>query len=136
MLDTSIKYKVFEPGDLPVNENLLQNMTVLQIEQARDMMTGGFYSDGLVVSKFIRPDLTINLEKLEFAVTLSVNMLEANTEEDVTLNLKGLEDYYQVRGIAGNAKQEREERTFLLGFVTAVASEASKNDTLEVKYVK
>lgn len=136
MIDTSINYVVFEPGDYPVDESLLNNLTTLQINQAKAMMSSGTYLDGLYVWRFLNTDLTINLEKLEFAVTLAVNMLEANSEDDVTLRLRGLEDYYKVRGIAGNPQREREERTFLLGFITSVASEASKRDTLEVKYAR
>lgn len=137
-VDTSISFEVFGrgAGDYPVDESLLENITELERKQARDMMSSGHYIDGLYIWQFLNADLTINLEKLEFAVSLAVRMLEANSEDDVTLKLRGLDDYYEVRGISENEKQQREERTFLLGFISAVASEASRRDTLEVKYVK
>lgn len=136
MMETNISYAVFEWGDYPVKEELLDHMTEEYRQLARNMMSSGYYVDGLYIWKFLNTDLTINLEKLELAVILAVTMLESNSEEDVTLNLRGLDDYYKARGIEGNEKQEREERTFILTFVSAIASEASKNDTLQVRYIK
>lgn len=135
-MDTNISYEVFEPGDLPVDESLLDHLTEEHRQLARNMMSSGYYVDGLYVWRFLNTDLTINLEKLELAVTLAVTMLESVSEEDITLNLRGLDDYYKIRGIVGNEKQAREERTFILTFVSAVASEVSKNDTLKVSYVR
>jgi hypothetical protein len=63
-------------------------------------------------------------------------MLEANSKTDVTLKLRGLDEYYKLRGIEGKPSIKRQERTFILGLVSALASEASYNDTLEIKYVK
>ena len=136
MVDTNINFEVFGEGDFLIDDTLLENITELQRQHARAMMCSGFYQDGLNVSRFLNNDLTINLEKLEFAVTLAVTMLENNSEDDVTLKLIGLDDYYSKRNIAEDEKQKREERTFLLGFITSVASEASTKDTLEVKYVR
>lgn len=136
VIDTNINYDIFGEGDLPVDEFLLNNITEVQRQQARAMMKAGYYQDGIFVDKFVREDLSINLERLEFAVTLSIIMLEANSDDDVTIKLRGLDKYYETRGIAGMKIREREERTFLLGFITSVASEASKKDTLEVKYVR
>ena len=136
MMDTNIGYMVFEPDNYPVDESLLDNVTEEQRKLMREMMASGVYLNGLYVWRFLNTDLSINLEKLELAVILAVTMLEANSDEDVTLNLRGLDDYYKLRGITGNEKQEREERTFILTFVSAIASEASRNDTLQVKYVR
>ena len=135
MINTNVNYEVFGEGNYPADESLLNNLTFEQAKLAREMMTSGVYINGLYVWRFINSDLTINLEKLEFAVTLAVQMLEANSEQDITLKLRGLEDYYKVRGIENDEKRQREERTFLLGFITSVAAEASSRDTLEVKYV-
>jgi hypothetical protein len=135
-VDTNVNYDVFGRGFEPVDDSLLENITEEQRQQARAMMLSGHYQCGIYLPMFVREDLTINLEKLEFAVTLAVTMLEANIEDDITLQLRGLEDYYILRKVDKNKKQEREERTFLLGFISSVASEASKRDTLEVKYVR
>lgn len=141
-MDTNIQYKVFEPiegenpsDEFPVDENLLNGVTEEQRQLLREMMYTGHYQDGLDISRFLREDSTINLEKLELATILAVTSLEANSEDDATLNLRGLDKYYIIRNIAGDSKKEREERTFILGFVSAIASEASKRDTLVVKYV-
>ena len=134
-IDTNLKISVFGDGEGVPDESLLNNITEEQRQLAREMMKSEHYSDGIYIPKFLREDLSINLEKLEFAVTLSVIMLESSSEEDVTLKLRGLSEYYLIRGILGNEKQERTERTFILGFVTSVAAEASERDTLEVKYV-
>lgn len=133
-VNTNVKISVFGAGNEPSDESLLENITEEQRQLAREMMKSGHYQDGIYIPKFLRDDLSINLEKLEFAVTLSMIMLEANSEEDVTLQLKGLKEYYLIRGILGDEKQERTERTFILGFVTSVAAEASDRDTLQVKY--
>jgi hypothetical protein len=136
-MDTRINYEVFDGEEnFPVDESLLDNITEEQRQLLREMMQSGYYIDGLDVSRFLREDLTINLEKLELATTLAVTALEANSpEEDVTLKLRGLDVYYEDRGITGDESREREERTFLLTFISSIASEASKNDTLIVKYV-
>ena len=134
-VETNIKTSVFGDGAFQPDESLLENITEEQRQLARSMMTSGHYNDGIYLPKFLRDDLAINLEKLELAVTLSMIMLEANSEDDVTLKLKGLQEYYLIRGIFGNEQQERTERTFILGFISSIASEASKRDTLEVKYV-
>jgi hypothetical protein len=136
-MNSNIKYQVFEGEGFPLVESLLENITHEQRQLLKEMMLSGhFIKDGLDVSRFLKEDLSINLEKLELATTLTVIAMEANSpEDDVTLNLYNLETYYETRGISGKEKKEREERTFLLGFISSVAAEASKRDTLVVKFV-
>lgn len=135
-METQVNYLVFEGDGFPVDENLLENITEEQRQLFRECMQSGHYIDGLDVSKFLREDLTINLEKLELAVILAVTALEANSpKDDITLKLRNLEEYYTVRNIKGNEKQEREERTFLLTFISSAASNSSERDTLTVKFV-
>lgn len=135
-ISTDISYSVFGDGDFPVDETLLDNLTYNERGLAREMMSSGFYQNGLIIYKFLRQDNSINLELLELATTISVKMLEGNSKLDVTLNLRGLEFYNLARGISDSEKQMREERIFILGFVSAIAAEASRNDTLNVAYVK
>lgn len=133
---SNINYVVFEGDGFPVDKSLLDNITYEQRQLLTEMMESGHYQGGIMVDKFLRNDWSINLEKLELAVTLIVTALEANSpDKDVTLSLKGLNNYYSLRNIAGNLDKEREERTFLLGFISSIAGEASKRDTLVVKYV-
>lgn len=135
-METNIKYKVFEGGGFFVDPNLLDGLNYDEREIWIEAMNSGHYADGIDVSKFLREDLTINLEKLELVVTLAVKALEFNSpKEDITLNLINLNKYYEIRGVVDNEKQGREERTFLLGFISAIASEASVRDTLVVKFV-
>lgn len=136
-MDTKVNYEVFEGDGFPIEERLLNNITHEVRVLVKEMMKSGHYIDGLDVSRFLRADLTINLEKLELATMLAIKALEANSqEEDVTLKLRNLKEYYKLRNIAGDEKKEREERTFLLGFISSVAGEASVRDTLEIKYVE
>lgn len=138
-MNENIEYKVFEgtPDESLVDTSLLNNMTFEDQVLLREMMeTGHFVDGGIFLPKFLREDLSINLEKFELAITLIVSAMEANSQEDITLLLKGLDEYYTIRGIKGNGKQEREERTFILGFASSVAGEASNKDTLVVKYVQ
>lgn len=136
-MEANVEYIVFEGKGFPVDESLLENITEEHRILVREMMQSGFLTDkGIDVSRFLREDKTINLELLELAVTLTVLAKEANsTDDDITLNLWALDIYYEFRGISGNEDKKREERTFLLGFVSATASEASSRDTLVVKYV-
>lgn len=135
-MDTNVDYKVFEGEEGEENHNLLDGLNFDERAVWSEAMKSGHYIDGIVVPKFLEADLTINLEKLELAVTLAVKALEANSpSDDITLNLRGLKEYYELRGISGNESKEREERTFILGFVSSIASEASERDTLIVKYV-
>lgn len=134
-METVVNYLAFEGDGGEVDPNLLENITYEQRKLVEEMMRSGYYQDGIWIDKCLEQDLTINLEKLELAVSLSVMALEANSQDDITLKLRGLDQYYKFRGIEGNEKQEREERTFILGFVTSIAAEASERDTLEVKFV-
>lgn len=135
-MKTEINHKVFDGEGFPVYAPLLENITEENRQLITAMMKSGHYQNGIMVHKFLRDDLSINLEKLELAVILAVSALEANAgDSDVTLQLRGLEEYYKIRGIFDNEYQKREERTFIIGFVSAVAGEVSRRDTLVVKYV-
>lgn len=135
-MDTNLEFLVFEGEGGAIDEKLLDNLTVEDSKLVKEMMVSSHYNDGIVIPRFLREDLTINLEKLELAVSLAVKALEANSSTDITLNLVGLQEYFFLRGILGDDEKERQERTFILGFVSAIASEASLRDTLVVKYVQ
>lgn len=136
-MDTNLNYKVFEGDGFPVEEPLLDGLNYEQRQLSTEMQKSGHYNNGLWVDKFLREDLSINLEKLELAVTLIVTSLESNAgDTDITLELRGLDRYYERRGIVGDAKAEREERMFLIGFISTIAGEASTRDTLQVKFVQ
>lgn len=135
-MEININDVIFQSEGFPVENRLLNNISEDKRKLTRQMMESGHYIDGLDVSRFLREDLSINLELLELAVTLAVESLEANSPyDDITLKLRNLDEYYNLRGISDNEKQQREEKTFLLGFISSAAIEASQRDTLEVKFV-
>lgn len=135
-METNIEYRVFEGEEFPVDESLLSNLKEDFAPIVRDMLATGHYRDGLDVSMFLRDDLSIDLDKLALATQLSVKMLEAaSPEEDATLNVINLEGYFQKRGIQDNEPQKKEEKTFIMRFITGEAMEESMNDTLIVKFI-
>lgn len=90
------------------------------------------------ISQFLFDDLTIDLEKLTYVTSETVRFLEEKaTDDDVTLSLHGLEEYFKLRNVPeDNEKQRREEKIFILSFVSAVAAEHSVRDTIQVGYVQ
>lgn len=105
--------------------------------QLFDAMFLGDYYDGhsIDISKFLRPDLSINLEKLELAISLAIEFLETNTQKNpLQLGIRNITQYCELRGIENNPKQINEEYNFIKNFMQAVASnEASRN--INVDYV-
>lgn len=93
---------------------------------------------GVDVSTVLFEDLSIDLEKLAYVVTELVKALEAEADEhDVTVNLYGLDKYFELRNVPPEDEaQKREEKAFLLSFASAIAMEASERDTIVVKFTQ
>ncbi len=90
------------------------------------------YVDGwstIRIQRFLKPDLSINLEKLELAVTLLVAHLRDNQnfDEPLSLNISGFKEYCEIRNISENFSQKKEEFYFIRGFIQAIA----ENETLK-----
>lgn len=89
-----------------------------------EMIWGGFLQDNaLYIHKFLRPDLSINLEKLELAVSLAIKYLDSKTpfDDPIFLFIGGIEKYYELRGIQDKPKNKKEEYYFIRGFMQAIA---------------
>lgn len=95
-----------------------------------EMFWGGWFNGStLFIEKFLKEDLSINLEKLELAVTLAIRWIETNTKFDdpLSLYIGGLNRYFNIRGIQENFSQKKEEFYFIRGFVKAIA----ENETIK-----
>jgi ribonucleoside-diphosphate reductase alpha chain len=95
----------------------------------------------LDISKFLNVDKSINLEKLETAVRLSVRFLDrvitknqfptkaikkwAEENRPVGLGIMGLADYYLIREVAYGSDQALEELEFILNFIYQIAEDES-----------
>lgn len=134
-MEVGINYIVFEGNGFPMDESLINNLGEDETKLVKEMMVSGYYQDGLDISKFLESDLTVAISKLALATTLAVHMLEANSNQDITLFVRNLEEYFKLRNVNDDEKQKREEKLFLMTFITREALEASKCDTLVVKFV-
>jgi hypothetical protein len=83
---------------------------------------------GIDPSKFLRDDLSINLELIEFAITSIVQ-----DGADIVY-LYNIEDYYKLRGIQLDERRRKEESGFILGFCRAIANEISQRGDIHVYY--
>lgn len=134
-MDVKIYDVVFMGEGFPIIDSLLVGSEGSSLELLKELMQSGHFTvDGLDISKFLREDLSINLEKLELAVHIVVEAMEKAWEDDPTIAIFNLEKYFELRNIQENEASKREEKTFILGFVSAVAMEASTRDTLIVRY--
>ena len=101
------------------------------------MFHGGYF-DGvcLDISKFLHPDLSLTLEKLELAISLALEYLEVNSDYDtpVFLGIKGIEKYYELRGIQKNILQQKEEYYFIRHFIRAFCKHETVRKVI-VEYV-
>ena len=101
------------------------------------MYWGGYFNrESLDISKFLREDLSINLERLEIAVSLIVEYLEAVTPFDDVLRLwiSGIDKYYFLRNITDKPHNQKEEFYFIRHFIQAVADNESVK-SIKVEYV-
>ena len=136
-METKVNTIVFDGDGYQVDNSLLSNLSEEYSSIVKEMMLSGHYQDGIDISKFLNIDLSIDIEKLALATVLSVIALEAKTpDNDATLLIKGFDTYCSIRGITDNERKIREEKIFILAFITGEAMEASHNDTLVVKYAE
>lgn len=95
----------------------------------------------LDISKFLKEDNSLDLNKLEVAVRLSIRFLDrvitknkfptedihkwAMDNRPVGLGIMGLADYYLSRGVAYGSPQALEELEFILAFMYKIAEDES-----------
>ena len=66
------------------------------------------------ISSFLRGDLSLNLELLEVAI-------EFILEKYNSITITNINSYYAVRGIHGDDSQAKEEKNFILSFISSLA---------------
>lgn len=131
---TELVFEYDKEGDHPVVDmdgSIEQPFQELIIQ----MVWGGFFGNGTIfIDKFLREDLSINLEKLELAVILAVRYLESKTafHEPIFIQIGGIEKYYELRGIQDKPLNKKEEYYFIRGFMQAVA----ENESYKKAYVE
>lgn len=137
-MKTSINYEVFEHEES--DENLPSYLYPVSDDMqkiAREMVLGKYAEGNLIhIEKFLREDLSINLEQLEIAIILTTKWVEANTpfDDPLYIYIAGLEKYYEVRGIQDKPINKKEEYYVIRGIVEGVAN----NETfkpVKVEYV-
>jgi hypothetical protein len=134
-MDTNIRYILF-PYNSEVHIFELKDNDMWSTE-LKEMFWGGFF-DGksIYIDKFLRDDLSINLELLEVGVNFAVDYLDVVTpfDDPITLQINGLNEYYELRQISDKPKNKKEEYYVIKGIVDAVANNESIKP-IKVKYV-
>jgi len=124
-MDTNINEVIFEkqfdlPFDLPdeINSPIMYQF----------LESGYFKNNGLCIDKFLDEDKTIDLEKLELALILTLEYLEFSVKvgEPIYIFLRNMTRYLELRGIdIQNLDRLTEESSFILGFCQAICDEES-----------
>lgn len=144
-METNIKLVVFEDVDVPGRDKInpveiLHALdSIKDADVARQMVLSGVfvpdikqpkYSD-LYFPSFLNDDKTINLERFELALILSVRIMDKMVKEDtdkLTIFLSGWNKYFDMRGIRYDSPSRREELSFAQGFAKAVV----ENEAIEL----
>lgn len=133
-MDINMDFDLFVGEGFEVQEKLLKNLHESEMLLLKSIMESGHYTKtGLDMSKFLRDDLSIDLDKLELATATLVHSMEINLEDDATIAICGMKDYYSLRGIIDNESQCKEEKSFILMFISRVAMNESIRDTIQVE---
>lgn len=144
-METNIKLVVFEDVDVPGRDKVQAKDIINEIESlehsevARQMVDSGVFAPDLKQPKygdlyfpsFLNGDKTINLERLELALILSVRLMDKLVQENsekLTVFLSGFNKYFDDRGIRNNSDRRREELSFAQGFAKAVV----ENEAIEM----
>lgn len=137
-MDTNVNQPVFEyDPEEHVFEVPDEYSWALEFNFLKEMFWGGYFDgDAIHIYKFLRDDLSLNLEKLELAVYNAVDYLQGVVpfDDPITLYIQGLPQYYQLRGISELPKNKKEEYYVIRGIVHAVANQESVKP-IKVEYV-
>lgn len=133
---------IFETEDNFPKTNIIIPKAIPEIhkEIMKEFLESGYFlNNGLCVNKFLDDDLTIDLEKLELAIILSVEYLEfsVKSKKPIYVFLRNMKQYFTHRGIGlSNIEQITEESSFILGFCQSIADSESINRKVIIQYAK
>jgi|SRR5688572_3451123 len=147
-METNIKLVVFESVDVPgrdkvgVEEIINSIDSVIHSDVARQLVESGVFAPDvknprygdLYFPSFLNDDHTINLERLELALILSIRLMDKMVElsgketDKLTLFLSGFNKYFDERKIRYDSDKRREELSFAQNFSRAVV----ENESLEL----
>lgn len=110
--------------------------------ESADIMEQFLSSDYLVdntlmMNRFLDVDRTIDLEKLELAIMLTISHLENSVKhsEPIYINLGNMEEYFKARNIhPTNLEQIVEESSFILGFCSSLAEEHELDRKVNIQF--
>ena len=124
-METKLNEIVFEDGN---NSNDIREQF---------LSSGYLVNNTLMMDRFLDVDRTIDLEKLELAIMLTVEHLENSIKysEPIYMNLGNMEAYFKARSIPStNLEQIVEESSFILGFCSSVAEEYELDRKVNVQF--
>lgn len=105
-----------------------------EVLYSSDELFAQFNADKLIdektinIGSFLDVDRTINLEKLELAISLLISYLEKSvkSENPIYVYLGDMDTYFNARNInINNIERITEEAQFIIGFCQAIADEES-----------
>lgn len=128
-MDTTINEIYFEsPDDSPKSTVEIPSEVPEEHVGIMTQFLQSGYTDckGLYINRFLEPDKTIDLERLELALLLLIEYQEFSDKsgERIYVFLKNMDAYLKERSIlATDIERITEESHFILGFCRAVADE-------------
>ena len=144
-METNIKLVVFESVNVPGRDKVSVGQIVDEInslphsDAARQMVESGVlvpdikqpkYAD-IYFPSFLNEDKTLNLERLELALILSVRLMDKLVQENsekLTIFMSGWNKYFDMRQIRYSSDQRREELSFAHGIARAIV----ENESIEL----
>jgi len=141
-MDIDIDYEIFEPDGISKKEvEIPQEILSDHKKLLKEFLGSGYFENSiLMIDRFLLPDRTIDLEKLELGIILAIEYLEfsVKSENPIYVFLGNMESYFGVRNIDPDTEIERviEESTFILGFCQSIADENYINRKVKVQFRK
>lgn len=137
-MDVNVNEIVFEPSELKESVGIPETTTSERTPLIVQLLNSDYVSNnGLVISKFLDAnDKTIDLEKLELAISLMAEFLLSMDDSNQVqiLYLRGMDEYFRIRNIDGTMiDRVIEESSFIMGFCRAILIEEA-GDRMMVSY--
>jgi hypothetical protein len=101
------------------------------------LSSGYLENNTLMMDRFLDGDKTIDLEKLEVAIMLTIEHLENSIKvpEPIYINLGNMESYFFARNVPpSDLEQILEESSFILGFCSSIAEEYEIDHKVNVQF--